>query len=117
MTISKFRALEYAAKELKDYCDQFKNCEDCLFGKEYLVCPFKSSINPCDWIFDPCDWICEEEGMTRHGKWMPVEPDSRGFTFRFTCSVCGGYTTYYEDANGCDYDYCPNCGAKMDLEE
>lgn len=52
----------------------------------------------------------------KHGKWMPVEPDSRGFTFRFTCSVCGGYTTYYEDANGCDYDYCPNCGAKMDLD-
>lgn len=115
MTISKFRALEHAAKELKDYCDQFKNCEDCLFGKEYLICPFRRGSGlPYKWEFEK---KCEEEGMTKHGKWMPVEPDSRGFTFRFTCSVCGGYTTYYEDANGCDYDYCPNCGAKMDLEK
>lgn len=113
MTISKFRSLEYAAKEIKDNCEMHEECSDCLFEKEYLVCPFTSSIYPCDWIFD----IREEEGTTRHGKWTPVEPDSRGFTFRFTCSVCGGYTTYYEDANGCDYDYCPNCGAKMDLEE
>ena len=113
MTISKFIALEHAAREIKDNCKQYKDCIDCLFGKEYLVCPFKSSIHPCDWTFEK---IREEEEMTRHGKWTPVEPDTRGFTFKFTCSVCGGYTTYYEDANGCDYDFCPNCGAKMDLE-
>ena len=61
--------------------------------------------------------IHEEEGMIRHGKWMPVEPDTRGCTLRFACSVCDNFTTYYENAHKCDYDYCPNCGAKMDLEE
>lgn len=58
-----------------------------------------------------------KEETIKHGKWIPVESDSRGYSDRFTCSVCGNYTTYYEDAHGCDYDYCPNCGAKMDLEE
>ena len=58
-----------------------------------------------------------EEGMTIHGKWTPVEPDTRGCTLKFACSVCDNFTTYYEDAHDCDYDYCPNCGAKMDLEE
>ena len=115
MTISKFRALEHAAKELKDYCAQFKDCDDCLFEKEYLKCPFgRGSGLPCDWEFEK---KCEEEGMTRHGKWIPWDTDTRGCTLRFACSVCGNYTTYYEDAHECDYDYCPNCGAKMDLEE
>lgn len=112
MTISNFRALEHAARKIKDNCKTHKDCNDCFFGKEYYMCPFQSVI-PRNWNFEK---RYNEEGMVRHGKWMPVEPDSRGFTFRFTCSVCGGYTTYYEDANGCDYDYCPNCGAKMDLE-
>lgn len=58
-----------------------------------------------------------EEETTRHGKWIPADPDTRGCTLRFACSVCGNYTTYYEDAHDCDYDYCPNCGAKMDLED
>lgn len=53
----------------------------------------------------------------KHGKWMPVDPDTRGCTLRFACSVCDNFTTYYENAHKCDYDYCPNCGAKMDLEE
>ena len=61
--------------------------------------------------------IIRNTETVKHGKWMPVEPDTRGCTSRFTCSICGGYTTYYEDVYGCDYDYCPNCGAKMDLEE
>ena len=87
-------------------------CRRC-FGKEYLRCPFQSGF-PFRWEFEK---RCNEEGMTRHGKWMPVEPDSRGCTLRFACSVCDNFTTYYEDARDCDYDYCPNCGAKMDLEE
>ena len=36
-----------------------------------------------------------------HGRWMGT-----------VCSACGGSTSYYYDC-----DYCPHCGAKMDLEE
>lgn len=114
MNILKFRALEHAAREIKDNCIMHNDCNDCLFGKEYLTCPFILSDNPDKWEFEK---ICEEDGMVKHGKWLPVEPDTRGCTYRFTCSVCGGYTTYYEDTHGCDYNYCPNCGAKMDLED
>ena len=38
----------------------------------------------------------------RHGKW-----DSNGEFHQ--CSVCTNFTSYA-------YDYCPYCGAKMDLE-
>ena len=37
----------------------------------------------------------------KHGKWDGLE-----------CNLCGHFATY---AN--DYNYCPNCGAKMDGKE
>ena len=46
----------------------------------------------------------------RHGRWMWVDqPDGR--TSVLTCSACGGTEWASETSN-----YCPNCGAKMDLE-
>lgn len=103
MIISKFRSLEYAAKEIKDYCNQFKNCEDCLFEKEYLICPFRrTSELPYKWEFEK---KCEE-GMTKHGKW-----ETNKVAFMKTCSLCDKSVDQSHD-----YNYCPNCGAKMDLE-
>mgnify|MGYP007130340069 CR=1 FL=1 len=59
----------------------------------------------------------------RHGRWDCVYDDNTGET-DITCSHCkntrtvngcfvstDGKSCYFED------DYCPNCGAKMDLEE
>lgn len=41
-----------------------------------------------------------------HGRWME-------FNTFMTCSVCD--TDWYYGDNDCDrFDYCPNCGAKMD---
>lgn len=102
MTISKFRALEHAAKELKDNCKMHKDCNDCLFGKEYYMCPFQSVI-PRNWNFEK---KCDEEGMTMHGKW-----ETNKVAFMKTCSLCGKPVDQSHD-----YNYCPECGAKMDLE-
>lgn len=41
-----------------------------------------------------------------HGKWLCIETDDEQF---FLCSVCNG-KEYWES------NYCPNCGAKMDVE-
>ena len=46
----------------------------------------------------------------RHGRWNADE----------TCSCCGEKSTEGLDAEKWNYwlpDYCPNCGAKMDLED
>ena len=54
-----------------------------------------------------------EAEPVRHGRWelecknLPFE---RAYFYR-KCSVCGIQTW-----KGCDVNYCPNCGAKMDLE-
>lgn len=42
-----------------------------------------------------------------HGRWI-------SHFDRSECSVCGGIC-WADSAS--TYDYCPNCGAKMDLEE
>ena len=46
----------------------------------------------------------------RHGRWVPVSNTGIGATGR--CTVCNkaiyGFVAY---------NYCPNCGAKMDLED
>ena len=51
-----------------------------------------------------------------HGRWKAHKPDCRGYTAGFICSCCGDivYTDYR--MKECEYNYCPNCGAKMDSE-
>ena len=52
----------------------------------------------------------------RHGKWIhsEIEDDDWGRIFhKWTCSVCG----YSVAHNPAGENYCPNCGAKMDVEE
>ena len=34
----------------------------------------------------------------------------------FMCSLCGGWIGVIEGGD-CDFNYCPNCGAKMDGEK
>lgn len=50
---------------------------------------------------------------SRHGKRLhPEEEDEDRHTVSWSCSVCGGKFTFYED----DLDrapYCPVCGEKM----
>ena len=46
----------------------------------------------------------------QHGKWEYIGTDKKGYVYQ--CSNCAGRI-------GLDYEtnYCPNCGANMDLED
>ena len=53
----------------------------------------------------------------RHGKWLEWFPGDcalimTGEEMLYRCSICD---TKYPDVEG--YRHCPNCGAKMDLED
>ena len=54
-----------------------------------------------------------------HGRWVlgHVEPGycTPGGNRPWVCSECGEVISWRLDKPG--YNYCPNCGAKMDLEE
>lgn len=49
----------------------------------------------------------------RHGEWVEgAEHFTNGF-YEAECSECGNYIRWNEGNSG-DWNYCPNCGAKMD---
>ena len=51
----------------------------------------------------------------KHGRWIHLE-QSEYATISGKCTCCGWEAHYYED-DVANMPYCPNCGAKMDLEE
>ena len=51
----------------------------------------------------------------RHGRWKPF--DRTWGRSVFTCSACGECMDVPTEMGKPTFDYCPNCGAKMDEEE
>ena len=50
----------------------------------------------------------------RHGKWIPkFNGQFKGGAYWFDCSVCGRIVP---DVRNGGWNYCPNCGARMDGE-
>lgn len=62
--------------------------------------------------------LCKEEEPERRGRWVNVNEGVWNAVIVPKCSICG--ETFYEmnvNINGeYTYNYCPNCGASMDLE-
>ena len=57
----------------------------------------------------PCDHLIEV-ATVRHGRW--IEQEKYTFGVMYDCSICDNLIL----DNGHSWNYCPNCGAKMDLE-
>lgn len=60
-----------------------------------------------------------EAEPVKHGRWVPVDGESP--CDEWDCTACNVRQTFLcemdEDDMREDYKRCPNCGAKMDLEE
>lgn len=48
----------------------------------------------------------------RHGEWTPINLYCN-HAREFKCSSCGESVYYDYYTRFCEYDFCPNCGAKM----
>ena len=61
----------------------------------------------------------DPERLRPHGRWVPV--DCEQTCDEWDCTACGQRRTFLIEMGADDmeefYPYCPNCGAKMDLEE
>lgn len=65
-------------------------------------------LHKVGWMQEHDRIMTEDAAPVRHGRWDETVTD--GFLF-VSCSACGFKT------GRIDYNYCPNCGAKMDEGE
>ena len=81
-----------------------KYCYNCRNFKN-MKCDYCSTS---DYIYMIEDMPAADVAPVRHGRW--VEKEKYTFGIMYDCSLC-------EDRildNGHPWNYCPNCGAKMD---
>ena len=69
---------------------------------------------PCDIVLAIADWIEAHRDVApvRHGRWKPF--DRTWGRSVFTCTACGDAMDVPTEMGEPIFDYCPNCGAKMD---
>ena len=87
-----------------------KELPHALWGKEWDEALAKAIIESMPTI-DP----------VKHGKWEKYGSQDKGM--KWVCTACGGiaYKPFgrmeYGKRLPCDYKFCPNCGAQMEIEE
>ena len=60
-----------------------------------------------------CCEVEPEKEKQKKKVWIPVEPDTRGYTNCFECPECGMFVHLRTFVTACDYDYCPYCGSQI----
>ena len=93
---------EYIEKEKlqKDFIEHFCN------GSNYVSIFIDDILKFID--DDPTADVAE----VKHGKWKHTHTSESYFNECWKCSVCG-----FDDTEGFGSNFCPDCGAKMDLED
>lgn len=90
---------------------------------EELISYIKSTMDMQD-LYLPIHFITAIKNVktadvqeVKHGKWIDEQLD-KFRKWKSTCSVCGWYgvSNYDSYVDIYDFEYCPNCGAKMDKE-
>ena len=112
MAFSVKECIEIVKQEAENYEECYKDCGDCeAYNKEKYHCP-----KFCKVIKETVKEI--EENHNIKGKWemtykgmkKDVNTGLMISAYKCKCSVCG-----WETGNqGTRFNYCPNCGAKMD---
>ena len=106
--------IEIVKQEAEKYEECYKDCGDCkAYNKEKYHCP-----KFCKVIKETVKEI--EENHNIKGKWEMTYKGMRKdvntglmiTAYNCKCSVCGWQT----GNQGTRFNYCPNCGAKMDEE-
>lgn len=80
--------------------------DEILYGEAYVPDELAVYIKR---VFDEAPTI--EAEVVKHSRWGELDYDFDTDTYTRPCSNCGYKSAEYSKS------YCPNCGAKMDLEE
>ena len=105
-------AIEIVKQEAEQYEECYKDCGECeAYNKEKHHCPkFCKVIKETVKEIEENHNIKGKWEMTYKGKRKDVNTGLMISAYNCKCSVCG-----WETGNqGTRFNYCPNCGAKMD---
>ena len=106
------KAIEIVKQEAEKYEECYKDCGDCeAYNKEKYHCPkFCKVIKETVKEIEENHNIKGKWEMTYKGKRKDVNTGLMISVYNCKCSVCD-----WETGNqGTRFNYCPNCGAKMD---
>ena len=106
------KAIEIVKQEAEKYEECYKDCGECeAYNKEKHHCPkFCKVIKETVKEIEENHNIKGKWEMTYKGKRKNVNTGLMISAYNCKCSVCG-----WETGNqGTRFNYCPNCGAKMD---
>lgn len=85
----------------------------CEFCKKRDTCCSRFGSHYYCWEFDDVLFHVADVQEVKHGKWIEKEEDL-GYDV-YQCSVCKEeYCLETGSPQENNYDYCPNCGARMD---
>ena len=105
--ISRKAAMEYLYRALN--ADPDGNCPSCVHDEH------DCQYDRCWTLMDFCEKIeylgyvpAADVVPVRHGRWIKTIGEN-GVTSACRCTICG-----YEDNRYSLFNYCPNCGARMD---
>lgn len=106
-------------EQIKTVIDAF-TCDDCISREEAIRLAEQGQIQGYEWQFKKLCTLPSVTPKPKIGKWldcykeMPIF-NAGGFTetkhVGWTCSCCG------ENKFCIKSEYCPNCGAKMEVDE
>ena len=107
-------AIEIVKQEAEQYEECYKDCGECeAYDKEKFHCPkFCKVIKETVKEIEENHNIKGKWEMTYKGKRKDVNTGLMISAYNCKCSVCGWQT----GNQGTRFNYCPNCGAKMDEE-
>lgn len=104
-------AIEIVKQEAEQYEECYKDCGECeAYDKEKHHCPkfckvIKETVKEIEENHNKGKWE-----ITYKGKRKDVNTGLMISAYNCKCSVCGWETR----SQGTRFNYCPNCGAKMD---
>lgn len=114
--MDKYIELEAATAIIEE--KQKELCPVGRYGRGYVYGSDREKYDAWDEIVDALENIpAADVAPVVHGRW--IRPHWRNSNYCCDCSECGGeamHRDYQWNKNGI-YPICPNCGAKMDIED
>lgn len=94
---------------LRKYLDTGLTPEQCENAKVIIESAFSDDTSKAERIRELLK--ADADGRMVHGRWIA---DGDGYHWTYNCSICAWKDGYPFNER---HNFCPNCGAKMDLEE